>query len=275
MSVKKPALTLFSLALTSTLLVSPSFAATAAAAPTQSDPATACAEAVDDLVESEGVDGQREINYSCTSSGIVVQDAEGDTVAEEQVEESSDVYKAFTSSEPTECGITTEPERTILNRLQVNIQACVIYGQNNSPINGTWESSTNVLVEFYPHFTTYEHRITIRPETFDRTTVSGRTQAYQHRGILPPEKYYATWGWWVTSGDPDFGSATFTAVLLLPDEELYDGIYSVKFENITVRVAEKSFSVPIQGDWDTPRFFCEAEEELCYFPNGEEAPIFG
>ena len=74
----------------------------------------------------------------------------------------------------------------IVSELQVNMEFCVTYGQND-PMNGSWARSIQTDWLAFPGFPSVQNRINVIPSE-GSPTLTGTIAVQKQRGITPPSE---------------------------------------------------------------------------------------
>ncbi len=83
-------------------------------------------------------------DFTCAAGEVTVTATGNDGTVTTLTEEVTDTSARSlnTQAQANTCTIAGAPTRTIVSELQVNMEFCVIYGQNEHPTNGPWARST-------------------------------------------------------------------------------------------------------------------------------------
>jgi hypothetical protein len=177
--------------------------------------------------------------------------------------EPSDEESTAVTVQDVNCDPSRGENRNIVSELHAWVQFCVVYGQNEHPINGSWMRSIWMTWDYFPGWNSAQSQINSQPSE-GTPTIQGTVSSRKQNGILPPTVistslwenagHGTTWGWTVgglTSG----------------------GRFSLAINDIEVTDPDFGYSHYIGSEATGQRFECDTEQERCYFPNGEEAPV--
>lgn len=245
--------------------------ASAEVATSPSGPCGAMAAAV---VEESGV-APADVSYDfvCTEAIVTVEITSPDGTVSSLTEETADVASTLPPSSLAEaravtCTIIDVPTRTIVSELQVNIDACVLYGQENDPQNGSWLRSTKVEWTAYPGYPSVQNQlrlISTEASTGDVWLFGTLTLQKQNGVGIPIDRTSATFD--IRSGNPPIPSAYLTGADTW-------GSHAVRMDDLSITDFDYQFSAQIADPTlFTPRFHCDTNVERCYYPNGEEAGL--
>lgn len=229
-----------------------------------------CAALATALVESTAEERTDNFEYVCVGDevfaaidddGAVGHDLSGtadELMDSAQVPASRNFQAANVNCDPTE-----PPFRSIVSELQVNIEHCVVYGQQGHPTNGSWSRSILVDWTVYPGWNSAQSRISTIPSA-GSPTLRGTVTSQRQNGILPPTELSSA-AFSLTGNT----SATGYVVGGLTS----NGSHSVKTEDLDVTDPTYSFNFYVGDNIPTPRFTCDTSEQRCYYPGGQEAPL--
>lgn len=227
---------------------------------------SSCASEAASVAESAGASGGYDFVCAPGVISVEIPSEDGSTLTKT---EEVPIVEALPSAQLRSdyCGLNAPETRTIVSELQVNIDFCVIYGQNGDPLNGSWSRSLKVEWTSYPGYPSTNNRLrTI--STFasnGQVTLWGSIHSQRQNGGFPP--------------------STLTSALLelrngLPVAgwEMYgtnsNGTFAIRIEDFEITDIDYGFNAPVNMlPSFTPRFVCHNDTERCFFPNGDEAPV--
>lgn len=152
----------------------------------------------------------------------------------------------------------------IISELQVNMEFCVIYGQNEHPTNGSWARSIQTDWIAFPGFPSVQNRINVIPSE-GSPTLTGTITVQQQRGIAPPLELTSAIST-VSNGAPVTG--------FLVGGITEGGSHSVKMADLQVTDPTYGFDALVDNpDVVTPRFSCDTADQRCFYPDGQEAGL--
>ncbi|MFT4210612.1 MAG: hypothetical protein QM626_01965 [Microbacterium sp.] len=225
-----------------------------------------CATAASALLSQEQVTADEGYDFTCSAGSVVVSvnNADGST----------ETYSGIVSSAATDdtmsiaaesCNLESEPTRTIVSELQVNIDFCIIYGQNGDPVNGSWARSLSVEWTSYPGYPSVQNRLRTISAYASGVILWGTLTLQKQNGILPPSA--------ISSSVVELRSG-FAETDWLVGNVSSDGSHSVRYADLKVTDYDYSFDATVNVDgMTTPRFTCDSEQERCYYPDGQEAGL--
>lgn len=159
------------------------------------------------------------------------------------------------------------PTRTIVNELQVNVDFCVIYGQNNHPQNGTWVRSAEVEWTAYPGYPSVQNRTRVISSYASSGDVWlwGTVTVQKQNGIFAPTDLNSA-VFEARNGEPVFGWT-------LSGISSY-GSHAERMVNLEVTDMDYQFWAKVSDPVVfTPRFHCEPTQSRCFYPSGQEAGL--
>lgn len=226
--------------------------------------ATSCDAAVQQLLEANGESSDAAHEYTCAGGQVSVVVAPDSASAKRlsgefaPAESGSDV-----GTRAVNCNPLDGPTRVIVSELEDNIDFCVIYGQEDSPTNGTWSRSIIVEWNMYPGWNSAQNQIRTIPSE-GSPTLSGTVSSRKQNGILLPTTL-ATSAWSNTGNTVTTGWNVGGLTS--------GGSHSVAINDLEVTDPTYGFNNYIGNDIPSHRFECDTEQERCAFPNGQEAPL--
>ena len=231
--------------------------------PVAATASSGCSLAATQLLAANGIDkSASQVDYSC-GLGQVSVTATGTDGTEQTFTEEVSAVEDDLGTRAVACDPTQPPTRTIVSELQVNIYLCIVYGQENDPVNGSWAQSIDVDWTVYPGWNSAQSRVSTIPSE-GSPTLTGTITSQKQNGILPPTELSSAL---FTMNGND--SATGYVVGGLNT----NGSHSVKMEDLEVTDPAYAFSRVIGPGEATPRFTCDTGQERCYYPNGQEAGL--
>ena len=249
------------------------------------EPLSACGIAANNVAATEeavaaGVVLEGPLSFSCAPGGVTVAstDADGnitavyEEVVDDQNPESSAYNQARQASPRTVdpvCGnIATNPRRSIADIYTGRVDFCVIYGQTNSPVNGSWSRSIyntlTVNLQSVTHLLTFSSFMD-GIDAGGAAELSGFIYMRNNQGITPPVVTDNL----VFNLSEGASTANFSAYI----GGTSNGIYHVNVSDMTVSDYTYAVTIPIASEANTYRFLCQTGEQ-CLYPDGAEAPIF-
>lgn len=249
----------------------------AAAIETEDTPAALpnnpCDVQVEAALEAVDITPDTAYNFVCTPTevSLAVQDGSGEignfSVPAEDLPAlpPSSLIEPFAAGDM--CYIQDPVTRTIVSELQVDIDFCIIYGQNNHPTNGSWARSAKVDWRIYPGWPSEQNVLRIGSSFADTGDVwmFGTLTLQKQNGALWPIDISAT--------TLDLRSGYPSIAFYLGNITEY-GSHAVRLDDFEITDFDYQFSAQVSNPTVyTPRFHCEPENERCYYPNGEEAGL--
>ncbi len=223
-----------------------------------------CATAAQNLVDTNGASSAAGYDYTCGAGSVSVVISPGtasSTRLETQSEDADD--EGTIQPRAVNCDPTAGPTRTIVSELQDNIEFCVVYGQVDSPTNGTWSRSIIADWTMYPGWNSAQNIIHTIPSE-GSPTLAGTVSSRKQNGIFPPT-VLATSAWSntgnVTTSGWNVGGLNT------------GGSHSVAINDLEVTDPTYGFNNYIGDDIPSHRFTCDTEMERCYYPDGQEAGL--
>lgn len=223
-----------------------------------------CAVAAQNLVESSDASTAGGYDYTCGAGSVTVVVAPGtDKAARLEATNQDAADESAIQSLAVNCDPTNGPTRTIVSELQTDIDFCVVYGQIDSPQNGSWSRSIIVDWTMFPGWNSAQNVISTIPSE-GTPTLAGTVSSRKQNGILPPT-VLATSAW------SNFGNTTTSGWNVGGLNT--GGSHSVAINDLEVTDPTYGFNNYIGDDIPSQRFTCDTEMERCYYPNGQEADL--
>jgi len=228
-----------------------------------------CLQATQALLRSEQVETTAPVDFTCTGDSVSAtvnpgsarpQDLSGQVTDTPSAKRTTSAQNGASATAAT---CVPAPVRTISSELQDNIDFCVIYGQVNSPTNGSWEREIVVYWDMYPGWPSAQNRIQTIPSA-GSPELYGTITSRKQNGILPPSVERV-----VTFSNT--GNVKTTGYVSGLDNG--SGSFSVALGDLAVTDPSYSFSKYIGTEIDSHRFHCDFRAEKCSFPNGQEAGL--
>lgn len=223
-----------------------------------------CATAAQNLVAASDRSAAGGYDYTCGAGAVSVVVAPG-TESATRLEAASDeaADEGTVQASAVNCDPTAGPTRTIVSELEDNIEFCVVYGQVDSPENGTWSRSIIADWTMYPGWNSAQNVIHTIPSE-GAPTLAGTVSSRKQNGVFPPTvlatSVWSNTGNTTTSGWDVGGLNT-------------GGSHSVAINDLEVTDPDYGFNNYIGDDIPSHRFTCDTEMERCYYPNGQEAGL--
>lgn len=212
-------------------------------------------------------------DYVCTPGVVAVEIAQPDGSTSTLSEDASDVVAELPPGSDAHervatCNIFGAPTRTIVSELQVNIDACVGYGQNNHPQNGSWLRTAKIEWTAYPAYPSVQNNLRLISTEAANGDVwlFGTLTLQKQNGIGVPIDISSS-VFDIRSGEPP-----------VPAAYLYGsvqwGSHAIRLDDLSITDFDYQFSAQVSDPTlYTPRFHCDTNVNRCYYPNGEEAGL--
>jgi hypothetical protein len=234
-----------------------------------------CASRVANLISGEqgvgaGLNLESSYNFTCSETGTIVTgyDADGSLIA--TLEETYDADEDVSAGRSAlfTCTAASSPTRDITSRFTSEINFCIIYGQNNSPVNGSWTENQTIRWQIGLQRTWHPVDFRVTPSgSFDYPTSWDGVLTMQHQnGIFPPNDVESN-----EIGKSAYGQ--FTALGGAGGTPLSEtGTYAIRIHDMAVFNSRYNFSSDVAFSVTSQRFVC-ANDQQCEWPNMEEAPV--
>lgn len=233
--------------------------------------APACDILAQSLIDTNEINASGGYSFGCldglVSAEILAPDGSMQEISA-SVNENPELFQLPSSGATTfifgaNCSQYVAPIRTIISELQDRVELCVGYGQNNSPVNGTWKNGIDIEWNMYPGWPAAQNKVkTIATSGYPE--LYGTIATRKQNGILPP----------TTLAIADFynvGNQTTTGWV---GELNTAGSHSLAIYPNYVVQPDKAFSFTFTNPQVAGhRFTCDNLQKRCYFPNGNEASI--
>lgn len=242
---------------------SPASATDTSTAPTPVTTSTSCKDLAEEFAAADGLDTAGGIEFACTPTALVVQEEDSNAKIQRELVPAEQQTLRATAAASSVCDPTKMPERYIVSELESNVYFCVLYGQVNSPINGTWTRSINVEWIMFTGWNSAQNKIRTVPSA-GTPTLKGTVSSQKQNGVLPPTKL-------ATSLWSNKGNTTTTGWNV--GGLTRSGSHSVVINDLHVTDPGKGYKIFVGGNIATHRFTCNTGTKRCYYPNMKEAPL--
>jgi hypothetical protein len=165
------------------------------------------------------------------------------------------------------CYISDPVNRTIVSELEVQIDFCIVYGQNGHPTNGSWARSASVDWTAYPGYPSVQNVLRLGSAFASTGDVWlwGSLTLQKQNGGFPPSDIF--------SSLIDLRSNSNTYPFYVGGITAY-GSHAVRLDDFEITDMDYQFNAQVSNPAvHTPRFHCEPDNERCYYPNGQEAGL--
>ena len=212
-------------------------------------------------------------DYVCSPGVVTVDVTSAEGTVDTFTEQSSIVAEelpssALDSARAPACSIFGEPTRTIVSELQVNVDACIGYGQENHPQNGSWLRSAKVEWTVYTGYNSVQNQLRVistEAATGD-VWLFGTLTLQKQNGIgIPSDLSSSVFD--IRSGNPPVDAAYLTGTTTW-------GSHAVRLDDLSITDFDYQFSAEgADPTLFTPRFHCDTNANRSFYPNGEEAGL--
>lgn len=235
---------------------------------------SACSTMASLVLEEGGVAPETaSYDYVCTPGVVTVEVTAPDGSVSTLTEDADVVAEqlpasAIGAARASTCSIFGAPTRTIVSELQVNVDACIGYGQNNHPQNGSWLRTAKVEWTVYTGYNSIQNKLRLISTEAANGDVwlFGTLTLQKQNGIgIPGDLSSSVFD--IRSGNPPVDAA------YLPGTTSW-GSHAVRMDDLSVTDFDYQFSAQVSDPTlFTPRFHCDTNVKRCYYPNGEEAGL--